>query len=68
MVYKHIIIISIIVFTVLNIIENIIHYNIGKSEKQFIMPNLSDFIKILFTMFIFGLLQGIFTEYFSEIY
>lgn len=64
------IIISMVVFGVLNLIENIIHYNIGRSfgngEFNFSIPTYIDFIKIIFVMIIFGLAQGLITEYFIK--
>ena len=63
----HLFIISFIVFSILNIIENVIHYNIGKTsnaEFEFSNPTLIDWKKIIVTMIIFALLQGILTMYF----
>ena len=63
----HLFIISFIVFAVLNIIENVIHYNIGKtSNKEFEFSNSTriDWKKIIITMVIFALLQGFLTMYF----
>ena len=63
----HLFIISFIVFAILNIIENVIHYNIGKtSNKEFEIsnPTIVDWKKIIFTMIIFALLQGFLTMYF----
>jgi hypothetical protein len=63
----HLFIISFIVFAVLNIIENVIHYNIGKTsnkEFEFSNPTRIDWKKIIITMIIFALLQGFLTMYF----
>jgi len=63
----HLFIISFIVFVILNIIENVIHYNIGKTsnvEFEVSNPTLIDWKKIIFTMIIFALLQGFITMYF----
>ncbi len=63
----HLFIISFIVFAVLNIIENVIHYNIGKTsnkEFEFSNPTRVDWKKIIITMVIFALLQGFLTMYF----
>jgi len=63
----HLFIISFIVFAILNIIENVIHYNIGKTsnkEFEFSNPTIIDWKKIIITMIIFALLQGILTMYF----
>jgi len=63
----HLFITSFIVFTIINIIENVIHYNIGKTsnaEFQFSNPTIIDWKKIIVTMIIFALLQGLLTMYF----
>lgn len=63
----HLFIISFIVFSILNIIENVIHYNIGKTsnkEFEFSNPTRIDWKKIIITMIIFALLQGLLTMYF----
>ena len=63
----HLFIISFIVFAVVNIIENVIHYNIGKTsnkEFEFSNPTRIDWKKIIVTMVIFALLQGFLTMYF----
>ena len=64
----NIIIISFLVFVFLNLIENLIHYNIGRhtEAKEFIVltnPPYRDWLKIAFIMVIFGLLQGFLTFY-----
>ena len=74
----HIFAFSFIIFIVLNIIENVIHYNIGKYHDRgggdssggiagfhFTNPNQTDWIRIIVIMFIFAMLQGVFTSYFS---
>ena len=63
----HLFVISFIVFAILNIIENVIHYNIGKTsnaEFEFSNPTLIDWKKIIVTMIIFALLQAFLTMYF----
>lgn len=63
----HLFVISFIVFVILNIIENVVHYNIGKTsnmEFELSNPTIIDWKKIIITMIIFALLQGIFTMYF----
>ncbi len=63
----HLFIISFIVFALLNIIENVIHYNIGKTsntEFEFSNPTRNDWKKIIVTMIIFALLQAFLTMYF----
>ena len=64
----HLFIISFIIFAFLNIIENVVHYNIGKTSNQeefeFTNPTQKDWKKIIITMIIFALLQGTMTIYF----
>lgn len=77
----HIFAFSFIVFIVLNLIENVIHYNIGKYHNNgeagskadgksvagfhFTNPSETDWVRIVIIMFIFAVLQGFFTTYFS---
>ena len=77
----HIFAFSFIVFIVLNLIENVIHYNIGKYHNNgdvgsktngksvagfhFTNPSEKDWVRIVIIMFIFAILQGFFTTYFS---
>jgi len=78
----HIFVFSFLVFIVLNIIENVIHYNIGKFHDgraspinrngagtvagfHFTNPSHTDWVRIVVIMFIFAVLQGVFTSYFS---
>ena len=66
---------SFLIFIVLNIIENVIHYNIGKYHDStngggvaglhFTNPSNTDWVRIIVIMFIFAVLQGFFTSYFS---
>ncbi len=63
---RHLFLSSFVAFIILNIIENFIHYNNGKhidSNQLFYMelPSKHDMIKIVFVMFIFAILQGLFT-------
>ena len=63
----HLFIISFIVFALLNTIENVIHYNIGKTSNrplEISNPTINDWKKIIVTMIIFALLQGFLTMYF----
>ena len=63
----HLFIISFIVFAFLNVIENVIHYNIGKTSNtdfEFSNPARNDWKKIIVTMIIFALLQAFLTMYF----
>jgi hypothetical protein len=76
----HIFVFSFLVFIVLNVIENVIHYNIGKYHEantgsgngsgsvagfHFTNPSNNDWVRIVVIMFIFAVLQGFFTSYFS---
>jgi len=64
----HIFIISFLVYLFVNLIENLIHYNIGKfsnKETKLDLPSKKDWIKIVMVMFVFALLQGLLTFYFS---
>lgn len=63
----HIFIISFLVYLFVNLVENLIHYNIGKfsnKETQLDLPSKKDWIKIAIVMLIFALLQGLLTYYF----
>ena len=71
-----VIVASSIVFIVLNVIENIIHYNIGRSTSSdrpkgdgatalLHLPNVRDTVRIVVVMVVFALLQGVFTYWFS---
>jgi hypothetical protein len=73
----HIFVFSFFVFIVLNIIENVIHYNIGKFHEgtnggndsiagyHFTNPSNTEWVRIIVIMLIFAVLQGFFTSYFS---
>lgn len=61
-------IISFSVYLFVNILENLFHYNIGKSSNQdlkFDIPTYKDWIKIIVVMFTFAVLQGLLTVYFD---
>jgi hypothetical protein len=61
------ILISFFVYIFVNLVENLIHYNIGKfsnKETKLELPSKKDWIKILMVMCIFALLQGLLTYYF----
>jgi len=70
----HLFIITSCVFIVLNTIENIIHFTIGRNVQfknemkplQFELPTKYDIIKIVFVMIVFALLQGGMTCYFQD--
>jgi hypothetical protein len=74
----HLFVFSFLVFIVLNVIENVIHYNIGKYHEgrggngsaslagfHFTNPGYTDWVRIVVIMLIFAVLQGGFTSYFS---
>lgn len=62
----HLFIISFLIYAIINMIENYIHYNIGKHNEstyniKFSNPSALDWSKIVVIMFVFALLQGILT-------
>jgi hypothetical protein len=70
----HIFVFSFLVLIVLNVIENVIHYNIGKFHDRgeggvagyhFTNPSNTDWVRIIVIMFVFAILQGVFTSHFS---
>ena len=67
----HMFLFSFSIFIILNIIENVIHYNIGKFHDSetirfhFTNPSKNDWIQIIIIMFVFAVLQGLFTSHFS---
>lgn len=68
----NLIVISFIVFVFINLLENLIHYNIGRHTEnaEFIVitnPPYKDWIKISIIMLIFGLLQGFLTYYLNYV-
>jgi len=67
---NNLILISIIVFLFLNMIENIIHFSIGRNidtkdtpSINIEMPDTNDIIKIIFIMSVFSVLQALLTYY-----
>lgn len=62
--------VSFIVFVVLNAVENLIHYSIGRDSDRhtltirFQVPSASDMLRIIGVMAIFALLQAVLTCYF----
>ena len=63
----HIIAISFFVYLVVNLAENLIHYNIGKfsnKETRLDVPSKKDWFKIVVVMCLFALLQGLLTYWF----
>ena len=65
----HLVIVSFLVFIILNIIENYIHYNNGRNyHHQYVelsVPSRTDWIKMIIIMLCFGLLQASFTYLFD---
>ena len=61
----HIFFISFVVFIFLNIVENYVHYNIGRHPEangiKLSLPTSNEWVKIILVMFIFAILQGGFT-------
>jgi len=62
----HIFVISFLVYAVINMVENYIHYNIGRNQEKglqivFSSPSTLDWTKIVVVMVVFALLQGILT-------
>jgi hypothetical protein len=69
-IHNNLILISMIVFLFLNMIENIIHFSIGRNiddadtaSIKLEIPNTYDIIKIIFIMGIFAVLQAFLTYY-----
>jgi len=65
----HLIIVSFCVYIVVNLFENLIHYNIGRfsdRETKIELPTRSDLIKIVIVMIVFALLQGVLTYWFHH--
>lgn len=65
---RSIFIVSFLVFLVLNLVENIYHYSIGRLSDQrsvaWVMPTRLDWVRIVVVMVVFGLLQAFFTCWF----
>ena len=62
----HIFIVSFLVYAVINMVENYIHYNIGRHKEtdykiEFSSPTALEWTKIAVVMIVFALLQGILT-------
>ena len=65
----HLIIVSSFVYVFINLIENLIHYNIGRfsnKDTKLELPTKKDWLKIIVIMCIFAILQGILTYYFNK--
>ena len=66
----HLIVISFLAYLIVNLFENLIHYNIGRfsnQDTQLELPTRSDWVKIVVVMCIFALLQGLLTYAFNKI-
>jgi hypothetical protein len=65
----HLVIVSFMVFIILNIIENYIHYNIGRNHDseciELSAPSVTDWLRILLIMICFAILQASFTYLFD---
>jgi hypothetical protein len=64
----HLMVISFVVFISLNLVENLIHFSIGRNVEnqdngkvEFKMPSVYDLMKIVVIMILFGILQAFFT-------
>ena len=65
----HLIVVSFCVYIVVNLFENLIHYNIGRfsnKETKIELPTKNDFVKIVVVMCAFALLQGLLTYWFNK--
>jgi hypothetical protein len=63
----HLIVVSFLVYILVNLFENLIHYNIGRfsnRDTKIEMPTPLDWVKIAIVMIIFALLQGLLTYWF----
>jgi hypothetical protein len=64
----HLFVVSFLVYIVINLVENTIHYNIGRNfdiehvrDIVYVPPSSIDFVRIISVMAVFAILQGIFT-------
>lgn len=65
----HLIVISFLAYLVVNLFENLIHYNIGRfsnRETKLELPTRKDWFKIAVVMCVFALLQGLLTYAFNR--
>lgn len=66
----HLIVISFLAYLIVNLFENLIHYNIGRfsdQETKLELPTINDWLKIVVVMCIFALLQGLLTYALNKI-
>ena len=65
----HLIYISFFIYILINLIENLLHYNIGinrnKNDIKLYIPVKKDWTRIIIVMIIFALLQGLLTYFFT---
>jgi len=65
----HLIVISFLAYLIVNLFENLIHYNIGRfsdRETRLELPTRKDWFKIAVVMCVFALLQGLLTYAFNK--
>lgn len=65
----HLMVVSFLLYVVINTFENVIHYNIGKfsdKDTKFVMPTKKDWVKIIVVMTVAAVLQGFFTYWFQS--
>jgi hypothetical protein len=65
----HIIYASFIAYIIVNLFENLIHYNIGRfsnKDIKFVVPTKKDWLKIIIVMFTFAIIQGVLTILFNK--
>ena len=65
----HLITISFFVYILVNLFENMIHYNIGRfsnKETKIELPSKQDWIKIVVVTCVFAMVQGLLTYYFNK--
>lgn len=66
-------VVSFLVYACINVIENFLHYNIGRNEdrhsylvREISLPSFHDWIKIVFVMLLFATLQASLTSVWME--
>jgi len=65
----NIITVSFFVYIIVNLFENMIHYNIGRfsnKETKIELPSKQDWIKIVVVTCVFAMIQGLLTYYFNK--
>lgn len=69
---KKIFMISFIVFVIVNIVENVIHYSIGRTYNQrniqIQAPTNTDWIRIIGVMLVFATIQASLTSFLSILF